>query len=255
MKFVCPACERLLELEQFRFDPPALVVSCSRCGVESRLTPGAGRTEAAAPPAALPDTRFPPRVSLESAEGASNVVVLKTASHDAVRRAAEAAANPFAIPDGLCPKCLVRRNGDAECRNCGLRFDGFDENAMLPPKVLRDDWVGLLGEWGNEQRHALFRRKAQQLDALAAVGRLYRLRQAHFPEDPLAAAALSDILRIAAVPMGLPRTDEGSEQRRRTIVLTAAIVVVILLLGLLVKVLFGGPPPNSVLPPPPVPPG
>ena len=38
MKFLCPECERLISLEQFRFDGAALVVTCQKCGVEARVT-------------------------------------------------------------------------------------------------------------------------------------------------------------------------------------------------------------------------
>lgn len=244
MKVLCPHCERLLELAQFRIDGTALVVTCAKCGVETRVQPGAPSsaavvTEPASQPP-RPSVAPPPRVSLASTGGASNVVVLRTASHDAVARAAAAAENPFAIPEGLCPKCVARkREGSSDCPHCGVRFDIFEEATALPPKFLREEWVALLQDWGNEQKHQELRRKAQQLDALAMVGRLYRLRQANFPEDPYAAEALTDILRLAAVPMGIPRSDDSAEQRRKVVTIAVGVVGLFLLV-LLIAVLMKG---------------
>ncbi|MFP2964189.1 hypothetical protein ACLEPN_42380, partial [Myxococcus sp. 1LA] len=46
MKFLCDACERLVPLETFRTESGGLVVTCGRCGVDSRVSPSG----AAAPP-------------------------------------------------------------------------------------------------------------------------------------------------------------------------------------------------------------
>ncbi|MBL8915354.1 MAG: hypothetical protein JNM17_31915 [Archangium sp.] len=244
MKVLCPHCERLLELEQFRLDGSSLIVTCAKCGQETRVTPGAAAPVVAMTPNPIPapqvpEVRAPPRVSLASVSGASNVVVLRTASHDAVARAAAAAESPFAIPEGLCPKCVARkREGSVECPHCGVRFEIFEEATALPPKLLRDEWVALLQDWGNDSKHQQLRRKAQQLDALATVGRLYRLRQANFPEDPFAAEALTDILRLAAVPMGIPRSDElGADQRRKVITIAVGVMALFLLV-ILISVLM-----------------
>jgi hypothetical protein len=231
MKVLCPHCERLLELERFRTEGTALVITCTRCNGETRVEPGVAEER-------RDEVRVPPRVSLASTPGASNVVVLRTSSHDAIARAASAAEAPFAIPEGLCPKCLARKGEGAEvCPHCGLRYEVFEEATALPVKALREEWVELLRDWGNDARHQQLRRKAQQLDALAQVGRLYRLRQASFPEDPFAAEALTDILRLAAVPMGIPVADASEEQRKKLV--TAAIGVVgLFLLLLLLNVVF-----------------
>lgn len=250
MKFLCSHCDRLLPLETFRLEGAALVVTCATCGGESRVEPAAALAAAptGAASAAVATTpepaRAPPKLSLASVAGASNVVVLRTASHDAVQRAAEAAAAPFAIPEGLCPKCLARKGAAASCPHCGVTYDVFEEATVLPPKFLRDEWVTLLGDWGNETLHAQFRRKAQQVDSLPAVGRLYRLRQAHFPEDPLAAEALTDILRLASVPMALPRSDDATPQWKK-VLLVALGLATLGMLGVMLRTLFtmGAPPP------------
>jgi len=236
VKVLCPECERLISLERFRLDGAALVVTCGKCGAESRVEPAVVATAAAAPvpsPSSPPRGPAPvPRVSLASTAGGSNVVVLRTAGHEAVQKAAASADGaPFAIPDGVCPKCIARRSSAPECPHCGIRFENFDEATVLPVKWLRDEWVELLRDWGNEAKHALLRRKAQQVDALAAVARLYRLRQSAVPEDPVAAEGLNDILRLAAVPIGLPRPQEDLSERRRAMVLGSIVLLVAIALG------------------------
>lgn len=236
VKVLCPECERLITLEQFRLDGDALVVTCPKCGAESRAQPNAAEP---APTHAPSRVLQPPRVTLASTTGGSNVVVLRTAGHEAVQKAALAAdAGPFAIPDDTCPKCVSRRSSAPECPHCGIRFESFDEASVLPPKWLREEWVELLRDWGNETRHSALRRRAQQVDALAAVGRLYRLRQSAVPEDPTAAEGLADILRLAAVPIGLPRSADDLAERRRTAVIGGAVTLVGVLILVLVLRLF-----------------
>lgn len=195
LKVLCPSCERLIDLQRFRLEGAALVVTCQRCETVSRVEP----THVPMMPLPPISSPTPARMTLSS-QGASNVVVLRTSAHDAVAKAAQAAeANPFAVPDGLCPKCIARKSEGDACPHCGLHFDSADEQVLGPPRWLKDAWVSLLRDWGNESAHQSLRRKAQQGDALAAVGRLYRLRQASTPDDPYSAEGLADVLRMAAM--------------------------------------------------------
>jgi hypothetical protein len=241
VKVLCPACERLITLERFQLDGDVLVVTCSKCGEASRVE-NAPSVDTPAPLSAPVPRAPPPRVSLASTTGGSNVVVLRTSSHEAVQKAAMAAdTGPFEIPEGVCPKCIARKSSAPECPHCGIRFETFDEAAVLPAKWLREAWVDLLRDWSNEGKHALLRRKAQQVDALAAVARLYRLRQAAVPEDPVAAEGLSDIVRLAAVPIGLPREANDLTEQRRSVMVGALITLgVIVAMGIMLRVFFGG---------------
>jgi hypothetical protein len=171
-------------------------------------------------------------------EGASNVVVLRTAGHDAVNKAAIAAdlPEPFLVPPNVCPRCISPRTGAEECPHCGVRFERYEEALSMPPRWLRDEWLPLLRDWGNESKHAQLRRKAQQLDSLAAVGRLYRLRLVAAPDDPIAAQGREDILRLASVPMNYGTSDDTIEQRRRVITI-AVVGTVALLISLVLWVL------------------
>ncbi len=235
MKLLCPECERLITLEQLRLEGSTVVITCQKCGAEQRVESATAASEVAAPRVAS----AAPRVSLASTGGASNVVMLRTSSVEAVQKAAVAAEeDPFAIPEGVCPKCIARRAKAEACPHCGIRFAAFDEAAMLPPKWLREEWTDVLRDWSADEKHAQVRRKAQQVDALAAVGRLYRLRQAAVPEDPVAAEGLADVLRLAAVPIGLPREREDDVERRRKVVLVSVAALVLAVMVITVLRLF-----------------
>lgn len=234
MKVLCPQCERLIALEVFRVDGPVLIITCAKCGAESRVenvSVSAAASNTSSAPSRPPSQ--PPRVSLASTEGGSNVVVLRTAGHEAVQKAAKAAdEGPFTIPDGVCPKCIARRAGAPSCPHCGILFETFDEASVLPAKWLREDWVEVLRDWNNQTLHTQLRRKAQQADALAAVGRLYRLRQAFVPEDPVAEEGRADVLRMAAAGISFrpaPSIDDAERRKRVALVGTLLVVTAILI--------------------------
>ncbi|HSP80944.1 MAG TPA: hypothetical protein VLQ93_20630, partial [Myxococcaceae bacterium] len=50
MKYLCETCERLIPPAGFRVDQGVLVLSCSRCGAETRGLPLAATAQAASPP-------------------------------------------------------------------------------------------------------------------------------------------------------------------------------------------------------------
>ena len=227
---LCPQCERLLELEVFRVDGPALIITCTRCGVESRVQSVPAAASQASSGGSVRAPSLPPRVSLASTEGGSNVVVLRTVSHEATQKAARAAdEGPFAVPDGVCPKCIAPRGEASSCPHCGVLYESFDEAAVLLPKWLQEEWVSLLRDWADESKHGLLRRKAQQVDSLAALGRLYRIRQAFVPEDPVAEEGRADVLRLAAVAISFrPAKDDETERRKRVVLISIVSVVAFL---------------------------
>lgn len=227
---LCPQCERLLELEVFRVDGPALIITCSRCGIENRVERVSAAASQVSGGSATRAPSLPPRVSLASTEGGSNVVVLRTVSHEATQKAARAAdEGPFAVPEGVCPKCISARIATSSCPHCGILYESFDEAQVLLPPWLREEWVAVLRDWANESKHSLLRRKAQQVDALAMLGRLYRVRQAFVPEDPVAEEGRADVLRLAAVAISFkPAKDDETERRKRVVLISIVAVVVIL---------------------------
>lgn len=235
MKVLCPQCERLITLEVFRAEGAALIITCTRCGAESRVESQVAQLALGAP-AAPRAPSLAPKVSLASTEGASNVVVLRTAGHEAVQKAAKAAdEGPFQLPEGVCPKCISPKSGAPTCPHCGILFESFDEATILQPKWLRDEWVELLRDWGNEAKHVQLRRRSQQLDALAMLGRLYRLRQAAVPEDPVAAEGRADVLKLAAGSISFRPAQDDEVERRKRVVLIAilAVLAILAMLGVL----------------------
>jgi hypothetical protein len=190
VKFLCPACERLLDLERFSLEGAALVVTCQRCGASSRT----GADQAAAASTRPGST---PRMSLVSSPHASNVVALKAPAVEAVQRAAADADAPWVVPATLCPKCLAPRGAGPACAACGLTFDGFRPSMVEPPGWLRTGWLELLRDWGNDARHERLRGEASTRGALPDLGRLYRLRLVAVPDDPWAVTGREEVLRLA----------------------------------------------------------
>jgi hypothetical protein len=240
VKVLCPQCERLIALEAFRVDGPVLIITCAKCGAESRVESVSASGAAVASNHSRPVSQ-PPRVSLASTEGGSNVVVLRTAGHEAVQKAAKAAEEgPFLIPDGVCPKCIARRAETPSCPHCGILFEAFDEASVLPPKWLREEWVEVLRDWSSELKHSQLRRKAQQVDGLAAVGRLYRLRQAFVPEDPVAEAGRAEVLRMAAMGISFRpghSSDDDGERRKKVALVGTVLLLMMALTFVLVHLL------------------
>lgn len=198
MKFLCPKCERLVDLRDFSLEGSTLVITCSACGSAARVaSPSAPPVAMVSPPA--PVER--PPLQLQSF-GASNVVALRSPGSDAIAAAADAAKNgPFRVPEGRCPKCVAPKPPTgAACPQCGLVFAQFSPENVQPEAWLEQAWVDLLSDWGNEQRHTEIRIRAQAEQALASVGRLYRLRLAAHPEDPYAQRGRDEVLRMALVP-------------------------------------------------------
>lgn len=216
VKALCPKCDRLVPLELFRMEGRSLLVTCPKCGAETSID---GRPVSG-----------PPKVSLASTGGGSNVVVLRTQAADAVLLAAQAAEeNPLAIPEGLCSKCFAPRTAAPACAQCGSTHAQFDVTTVEPPGWLMKEWLDVLHNWGDEDRHAQVLRAACQGDALASLGRLYRLRQAFTPEDPVARKGVSEVLRLASIP---PRAAADAQPRQKPFVLMGLVVLLMLLLFL-----------------------
>lgn len=208
MKYLCPACERLVELEQFRLEGTALLVTCPSCRVES----SAQRQAPVPPPAVTPSGGRPatPRTAqgLASSPLASNVVELRNPLGEALASAARAAAeDPFTPPPGFCPKCVAPRTEAAlDCPACGLTFARFDAATLAVPTWLEERWRALLASWGDGAAHQALQAVARAEGELVALGRLYRVRLAFQPDDPLARAGRDEVVALASA-VALP----GSE--------------------------------------------
>jgi transcription elongation factor Elf1 len=214
VKAVCPSCERLIDVTAVKVVGESAFIGCAKCGVESALPittgelPTLPETPKAAPPLPLSSRKTPgPRaLVLASSAEASNVVMLRAPTAAAVDSArAFADADPFMAPDGFCPKCVSRREGATACPTCGLVYANVEVDQLRPPEDLAAMWKELLREWGDESRHAAVRRLAMERSQLPELARLYRLRLAAMPEDPIAQRGRDDVLAAATSVVLLPR--------------------------------------------------
>lgn len=258
MKFQCPACERLVELERFRVSSGVLIIECGKCAVESRVqVPTASSMSASVastvntvvssptPAPIAPPTQLPapmpsapmPRVSLVSSPTASNVVTLKTATTDAVQRAAESAAHPFEIPDTVCPKCIAKRGTGASCSQCGLVFSAFNPSLLAPAPWLGTEWVALLRDWSNDGRHERLRQRASESGELVQLARLYRLRLALCPDDPWAERAREEIVNLASAVALRPAPPAPSLSEDPRVKFGVAAVMIVMMVGALLYIL------------------
>ncbi len=187
-------------MRDFRIEGGALVLPCPACHTSARVSAPSG-SMALVPLAPVTSSGERPALQLTSFPGASNVVALRTPGVEAIQTAAEAArGQPFAIPDGRCPKCISPRAADAAaCPYCGLTFARFDAKDVEPPQWLQLEWVKLLSRWDDEEGHAALRQRAMQEQELATLGRLYRLRLTAHAEDPISLRGRDEVVRLALV--------------------------------------------------------
>jgi predicted Zn finger-like uncharacterized protein len=181
------------------------------------------------------------RHTLASSSDASNVVMLRSPSTAAIDSAkAQAASAPFAVPDGVCPRCLAKRaEHAAACSACGLSFSGTARLSFEPPESLKGPWVELLEHWGDDGRHEALRRLAIVQGHLAELGRLYRLRLAHHADDPWAVKGRDEVFAAASAVLLTARVDTpaGMSPALKLVVGGVCVVVIIGALTLMVKVL------------------
>lgn len=238
MKAVCPSCERFIEVSAVKVVGNTAFIGCSKCGLESALPvttealPALAETPRAAPPLPMSSRKTPgPRaLVLASSAEASNVVMLRApaaAAIDAARALAD--QNPFVVPAGLCPKCISKRHPTAAaCPTCGLDFSSAGADIELSSE-LSTSWRELLRSWGDEGRHADLRQWALSNGELPALARLYRLRLAQMPEDPLAQRGRDEVVAAASssfFPTG-PREPAQPPAGARYLIGFVAIVVII----------------------------
>lgn len=211
MKVLCEACGRLLDLTVFRFDGGSLVISCSGCGVEHRAE-GAVPNPAPSVPPLVPKEKVPvPSTS----PFASNVVALRDIGAEAAARAAKSIRErPFDAPPGRCPKCIATRvAAEPSCRQCGLVFSQLDDAALAPSDWLREEWLSLLAHWSEGSSHDAIISQGMLRGELPAMGRLYRIRLADMPEDPLARRGRDEVLRHAGITAPTSETGHPLEAK------------------------------------------
>ncbi len=198
MKFLCPACERLTAFSGFRADGDLLFLRCSRCGVESR-----SRASADEDPIAMPGAQVARSIPAPALRGKVALAAIPTTELPAP------SADPFSVPDGYCPKCIaVRPVQSTSCAQCGLVFANFKPEELAPSPAIAEQFQHLLSNWGVIEEHDRLVHAALIQGELATVGRLYRIRLAHAPQDAYAARGRDEVLRLAtASSTGLAKAE------------------------------------------------
>ena len=220
MKYLCEGCERLISPAAFLLEGTQLVLECPRCHVQTRAEQA--RDEDAAPLSgpvivlaredAEPDplqqepTRrmnLPPamlaNMGLEPGERRPTSPSLRVVPGAAQVPARALPEDPFQPPAGHCPKCISpRAEGAQVCPSCGLDYALFQPEVFQPSEPLAAAWRGVWESWEDTAVHDRVLALASQRGELAALGRLYRIRLAHQPEDALAQRGREEVLRLAS---------------------------------------------------------
>lgn len=215
MKVLCDGCGRLSTAASARVAGGHAYIRCGACGRESEL-------------------------ALASAEPAPpNVVPLRRVD-DAVELAAGAVGSedPLAVPPDRCPKCIGERAPDAlACPRCGLVYVNYVPDELAPSTELAAAFRSAMEKWDELARHDAALGIATRTGELSALGRLYRIRQAAAPRDPVAQRGLDEVLRRASAGSEIlqrpPLREGGAPRWQKVAVLVAGLVVVLLVFALL----------------------
>jgi hypothetical protein len=227
MNGLCSACKQPVEVVDFRLGEGIVVVRCSACGKQQRLSlseasDGASPTSPRTPPARLPSAAPP---SPPPAPRPAPVVLA------------------FEAPAGFCPKCIAPRSGEAKsCPSCGLDFSKALSGDVQPSSALVSAFSALAAQWADAAAHARFLHLAREGGELAAAGRLYRIRLAAFPDDAVARASLEATVKMASAPVSvaaIKNAPEGAAEsaRRKKFLLMAVTLVGPPLLFALIRLL------------------
>ncbi|ATB50754.1 hypothetical protein [Corallococcus macrosporus] len=245
MKFLCDACERLVPLQTFRTEAGGLVVTCGRCGADSRVGPpsaapradvGAGMAPAFEPVSAPPAVPAPMPLPGDSGEPVARAATpaLRVVRLDAGPPAAPLTDEAlFEPPPGVCPKCVGPRREEAlSCAQCGLVYVNYLPGEPPLSDVLADAWRKLAARWEDWDAHDRLMTLAVGRGELAMVGRLYRVRLARAPGDTVAQRGRDEVVRRATlgVPSSLePVGAHGPLDRMKKVALGVGFIVVLVL--------------------------
>lgn len=232
MRYLCDACERLAPPAAFRVELNVLVITCARCGQETRARPEEALVAAVAqtqaePPAAASAPRT-------STAPALKVVTLRP-SEERVREAAALARSedPFAVPPGFCPKCIaVRKEGAESCAACGLVYSNFDPQEQRLSEELKSAWLSVLERWDDRDAHDRLVSLAVGRGELAAAGRLYRIRLAQAPDDLYAQRGRDEVVRVAsASPVAFQAAPMPATSNKMQTVVAVILFITLVVLG------------------------
>jgi hypothetical protein len=211
MRYLCEACERLIEPQSVSMDPQGLRLVCPRCQASTRAA-------LAAPALAAPGLApAPPSEPLALPAPAQPLALAPAAGPVALPRfgaLSTAAAVPQPLPESeRCPKCAAPRGDRDDCAKCGLVFalykPGADAVEARELARAREEFDLLLAGWGSPTGHLIIDRSGS--NRLAQLARLSRHHLADHPTDVRAQAIVEAVAQrsMALAQSFKPTTDMG----------------------------------------------
>jgi hypothetical protein len=246
VRYLCDACERLAPPAAFRVELGVLVMTCARCGQESRARPEEALVAAVAQTNLDPDPAGPTQRSTPAP--ALKVVALRP-SEGQVREAAALARSedPFAVPPGFCPKCIAaRKEGTESCASCGLVYANFSPEEHQISEPLRAAWLTVLERWDDRDAHDRLLSLAVGKGELAVAGRLYRIRLAQAPDDLYAQRGRDEVVRLAtASPVSFHPPEARAASSKSQLLAGMIFFLILVVVGMLLfrqyRLSLGGP--------------
>jgi hypothetical protein len=169
--------------------------------------------EPTSPPAAEPAPVPPPSVQARAVPEPSVPPREKTTE------------DPFTPPPGYCPKCIGgRKEGAVVCPFCGLEYARFRPEEFHGSPALHSTWLGVLELWESKGAHDKVLALASERGELAILGRFYRIRLAHFPEDAQAKRGREEVLRLAAAGSGLMPSSPPDKRAKMKVAMQGLLV-------------------------------
>lgn len=145
--------------------------------------------------------------------------------------------DPFMPPQGYCPKCIaIRKAGAQACPQCGLVFVRFKPEEHRPSAPVTAAWKLVLSRWEDKEAHDRLMALALEREELADVGRLYRIRLALNPDDPMAWRGRDEVLRLAATATGAFTPSQRVSSASRAKIAAVALLIGV---GLTMALLLG----------------
>jgi hypothetical protein len=219
MNGLCTACKQPVEVLDFRLGEGIVVVRCTACGKQQRLS----LSEASGT-----DVASPAKEPVAPVAGLARPPVAKPAAASPALAPSGLAIEPrFEPPEGFCRKCVApRAAGSKSCPSCGLVFANAPSFRLEPSVALMAAFRALAARWGEAKEHVRFLHQAQAGGELAMAGRLYRIRLAQAPTDAVARASLEATVKMASAPVNVAsikktKAQEAVPGRRRKLIMVA----------------------------------
>ncbi len=143
--------------------------------------------------------------------------------------------DPFMPPSGYCPKCIgVRRDGAVVCPFCGLEYARFRGEDFEPSTALYSTWQGVWQLWESKSAHDKVLALASERGELALLGRLYRIRQAYYPDDAAAKRGREEVLRLASASSGLMPSEKPDKRTKMKTAVMGVVFFVLVIIAVMV---------------------